>query len=267
MGDRPYDHSDRILFLSHVAPPDRSGCRLWTGPARRGCGRFRVPGRDQMSHRAAAEMSGMDISGMDVTRSCGVRLCCEPTHFVLRSSCERECVVTPWTALLSRLVGARGRSSGMDSRDLAFVSAVEGHGSVASAAASAGISVEMTRYNARRIATRSRALSIRLRGLDALERNMDEALSVPVLTRQQADTLLLVLSGLSQSEAATRLGVIQASVSSRVSLARNSLRSHLGRGWALRVHRSIRVMRRVVNVRGNQVKPASWHRAKSGTPE
>jgi hypothetical protein len=76
-------------FLSHIAPPNERGCRLWTGGVQNSYGRVTYLRRSWTAHRLLWERANGPIpQGKIILHDCDERLCCELSH--LRVGTHRQ---------------------------------------------------------------------------------------------------------------------------------------------------------------------------------
>lgn len=80
-------------FLAQLAPPNKRGCRLWTGTlSKAGYGRFHTDGRERLAHRWIYEQqAGRKLAKEEfVMHSCDTPACCELTHLNIGTAADNN---------------------------------------------------------------------------------------------------------------------------------------------------------------------------------
>jgi hypothetical protein len=201
----------------------------------------------------------------------------EPSHGPTRRICGR-CKRIQWNLRAGRpadWVGSAGRqtrparesrwgrlalkgaalSPPEDGDGVAALGALAAGGTIWDVAkATGGRSYEMGLYFLKRIAIRGRWAEMRRSALAGMEANLGRA--EEVMTAPQIEAARMVLGGASQREAAAQLGVTQAAVSSRCTLACRRL-DGIGAAWARLVREGLLDVGRHRNLASFQEKPTS----------
>lgn len=79
-----YTSKDTDRFWTKVSKSDSDQCWLWTAGLKRGYGRIKVKGKDELAHRFSWKLHFGDIqNNLWVLHHCDNPLCCNPAHLFL----------------------------------------------------------------------------------------------------------------------------------------------------------------------------------------